>query len=254
MTTATPRFPLAGQAALYAEAAYEDPEGFKRMVGAEDDDLVFIDITDGKLDVQAYIHTCHQDQRVWVAVRGSETSKWDDWLANFSFRAVITGQRLGRVHRGFHYEAQAIGERVIDALRATSARYEVVLTGHSKGGSICTVLQHVYDIRATVHTFGEARSLGWRAAGLYNLSHPHHYRWVNTIDPVPKLLWWAYRHVGRLIYLDRQGQWNHGYVNFKDRVLTRLRNPFGGIPRHAMSRYRELVTTKPGGDEAYIDD
>lgn len=251
MNAIAPKFPLVGLAALYAEASYDDPKEFNACIKPEDGEAEFINATEGRLDVQAYIHTDHAARRVVVAVRGSEASKWDDWLANLSWRGVNPKPGLGKVHRGFLYEADAIATPVLAAI-AENPGYKVLLTGHSKGGSICTVLQHVYGIKAIVHTFGGARCLGWRAAGLFNLTHRDHFRWVNTIDPVPKVLWWHYRHGGSMIYLDRRGRWNYGFKRPWDRLLTRVRNPLGGIPRHSMSRYRELVTNPHGGNKAVI--
>ena len=217
-----------------------------------EDDVSYINITKDGLDVQAYVHHRHRVRQTIVAVRGSESNKWDDWVKNISFRSRPIRPRRGRAHRGFYAEAEALGYRLISGglLDHNDGKpYEIILTGHSKGGSICTVLKHIFKIRAVCHTFGECRSLNGRAARLFARDHREHYRWVNTVDPVPKLLWWCYRHVGHLIYLDRKGRWNYGYVRWWDRLVTRIRNPLGGIPRHSMSRYRALVTGAYLSDE-----
>ena len=250
MTKTTPLMPYAELAALYADAAYEDPATFQRMVGVEDgeDDCIFIDYKEDPLDVQAYIHTCHRKKLVIVAVRGTEPTKWEDWLHNLRFRGVHgPNPGLGKVHGGFLAEAKVLAKPVCAAAYKAPG-YTLLLTGHSKGGSLCTVLQHVWSLKAVCHTFGECRSLSRKAAGLYRHSHRDHTRWVDTVDAVPKLLWWRYRHIGRLVYLDRHGDWNYGYRKFWDRVLTRLRNPLGGITRHSMTGYRKHVTAKGKGN------
>jgi hypothetical protein len=224
--------------AAYAEAAYENKATFCAMVGAEPEDVEFIEYTIGDLDVQAYTHKRYEDETLIIAVRGSETAKWDDWLNNLRF----AGKRLpgGSVHRGFYGEASAIATNVARAVRECPG-WEVLATGHSKGGAIVTLLQHLYGLEATAHTFGEPRSLGARARGEFQHSGHSHVRWVNTTDPVPKLLWWRYRHAGLLVYLDRDGNWNRGYASPWDMLAVFLRNPFGGVPRHSMSAYRALI-------------
>ena len=235
-------FPYAERAATYARAAYEGIDGFRKMVGADEgDEVAYVNVEQGPLDVQAYTHTHHRTKTIWVAIRGTESSKWDDWLQNLRFRAALPhNPGLGGIHRGFLAEARAVAKPIAAAI-FRSPGYQVIMTGHSKGGSICTVLQHVWNITAICHTFGECRSLTRKAAGIYRHRARRHFRWVNTIDPVPRLLWWRYRHIGALIYFDRDGKRHIGFARAWDRLFARIRKPWGGVERHAMDGYLGLV-------------
>ena len=106
------------------------------------------------------------------------------------------------VHRGMRNGAKEI----YDALLPIMAKHpgDIIICGHSLGGGIATWLQIALKGAASaVHTFGSPRVLSYSSSKRFNLlMRDQHIRWVNGSDIVPRLLWWIYKHVGRMFFID----------------------------------------------------
>ena len=145
-----------------------------------------------------------------VSFRGTESR--GDWLSNINVPG--RSRNYGVAHRGFLGAFQAVEGRLRSALSQASAR-KLILTGHSLGGAIATVMAAEWQEflpPAMVVTFGQP-AVG---IGAFRMFYQQHYsgkffRFVNDDDIVPRVPP-GYEHVGRLLHFDRDGKLQHGQV------------------------------------------
>lgn len=148
-----------------------------------------------------------EDDHQLFAVHFPGTASWRDALTDAKIRKETSG--AGRVHRGFKAAARSVYS---DIVRALPPGCRVILSGHSLGGAVATLVADWlkgcgYEIQA-VYTFGSPRVANGPWQRCYNrLLSDRTFRIVNAGDPVPHVPWMlgTYRHVNSLVYLDRSG-------------------------------------------------
>ena len=190
-------------AAKYAQAAYSDFDSLRtnlrqRNLYQPGDPLY--NLTEESEDVEAYAHYSCDRQELWVFIRGTERLSHKDWVRDISLFPKKWQGYKG--HRGMRNGAKEI----YDALLPIMAKHpgDIIICGHSLGGGISTWLQIALKGAASaVHTFGSPRVLSYSSSKRFNsLMRDQHIRWVNGSDIVPRLLWWIYKHVGRMFFID----------------------------------------------------
>lgn len=143
------------------------------------------------------------DKTVVVAFRG--TAEPVDWLTD----ARIVGHRIadGRIHKGFFQVVDAIyKDAYAEAVKQGAETKSVWITGHSLGGAMALV----FGYRALTEnelapggiiTFGQPLAFSPTLAQfLLDKFNTKYVRFVNSFDPVPRLLP-NYRHAGSRIYM-----------------------------------------------------
>lgn len=136
-----------------------------------------------------------------LSFRGTEVDA-RDWATDLD-TGMIPWPEGGRVHRGFAAALELIWPEVATALATVAGR--LLYTGHSLGAALAT-LASTRRRPAALYTFGSPRvgdlAFGATLAGL------EHRRFVHCCDIVtrvpPEVL--DFRHVGALVYVDREGR------------------------------------------------
>ncbi len=143
-----------------------------------------------------------------VSFRGTESR--GDWLRNVN----VPGRTrdYGVVHRGFLGAFQAVESRLRSALAGIAGR-KLVLTGHSLGGALATVMAAEWQSfmpASLIVTYGQP-AVGSGAFRMFILQHytGNFFRFVNDDDIVPRVPP-GYEHVGRLLHFDAVGSLQSG--------------------------------------------
>jgi hypothetical protein len=143
-------------------------------------------------------------QAALVAFRGSESL--GDWIANLNI--VGTTQPYGRVHRGFLGAFQVVDAQLRSALTGLAGR-QILITGHSLGGALATIAAAEWQSQlpiAWVYTYGQpAVGKGAFPSFMAQNYAGKFVRFVNDDDIVARVPP-TYRHVGRLIRFDAEGE------------------------------------------------
>jgi hypothetical protein len=160
---------------------------------------------------------CVTDEALIITVQGSESKR--DWLNNI--KIVKTEFHGILAHKGFAWCAESILPDVLAAI-ARDPEKPVVLTGHSLGGAIATLLAvalRPHPVKLV--TFGQPRVSTTRELKL--ALYGEYIRVVNGSDVVPRSPWLGYSHAGTCVYLDNKGRKriDPGEIAmFADRALT----------------------------------
>ncbi len=123
---------------------------------------------------------------VYVVFRGTESP--DDWLANVDFVQVPQKNGWGNAEKGFSGVYVGCAADILGALNTAGNPGNVIVTGHSLGGSLATLC--AADIRATtganvtLYTFASPRSGDQAFAARFNTECPRTWRIANTEDIV----------------------------------------------------------------------
>ena len=140
-----------------------------------------------------------------VAFRGTESI--GNVLTDVKTALIRHGIFPGLVHLGFAHATDAVYPTVRVLLTALDRRLPILVTGHSLGGAMATLVAHRllvegFPVRA-VYTYGSPRPGDRSFRDAYRV---HNYRFVNNNDLVPHLpLRWCYHHVGHLKLLTPEG-------------------------------------------------
>ena len=161
------------------------------------------------------------------------TDETEEWVNNADIRKDDED-----LHQGFS-DALTIIWR--DILRNLDDDLPIYITGHSRGAALAVLatkdLYGFYDVRET-YTFGAPRAMGYKAASNYP---DQTYRVVNNNDivcRVPAPL--RFKHVGRLVYINRHGKihFNGGFFkDIWDRLAGRFSRRVDGVKDHNINEY-----------------
>jgi len=159
-----------------------------------------------------------------VAFRGTESI--GNALTDVETALVRHGIFPGLVHLGFAHAADTVYPTVRVLATALDRRLPILVTGHSLGGALASLVAHrlaseAFPVRA-VYTYGSPRPGDRNFRDAYRLPN---YRFVNDNDLVPHLpLRWCYRHVGLLKLLTRDGKLLEEYSDWKDKKRELIRH------------------------------
>jgi len=125
-------------------------------------------------------------------------------------KAALIRQAIfpGLVHLGFARAAETVYPTVCTLLTALGRRLPILVTGHSLGGAMATLVAHRlhvegFPVRA-VYSYGSPRPGNHDFRDAYRVPN---YRFVNDNDLVPHLpMKWCYHHVGSLKLLTPEGK------------------------------------------------
>lgn len=232
---------------LFAELsmiAYNDEDEARRacdIVGLPD--VSFYD-RDGS---QAY--RFRNDHDCIIACRGTEPNEWNDIKADVNAAAVLA-ETAGKVHRGFKREVDDLWPMLETALLSNDQ--PLYFCGHSLGGAMATIctgrcfLSHIDSNPDELFTYGSPRVGNNRYVNFVKLKH---FRYVNNNDVVTRVppILMGYRHCGREVYLNRNGDIRKlGHIG---RRRDRWKGFLGGLMRwkidhfsdHSIHRYIESI-------------
>jgi triacylglycerol lipase len=140
-----------------------------------------------------------------VAFRGS--ANIPNWISNIN--VLYTTRPYGRVHRGFFFALDEIRGRISDAVSGLG-KSRVLVTGHSLGGALAALYaaESAADQSPVwIYTFGQPRT-GFGTGYVISLTArfgKRLVRVVNNNDVVPQVPPLPFRHAGRLVQFDADG-------------------------------------------------
>ncbi|GAA0185544.1 hypothetical protein LIER_32832 [Lithospermum erythrorhizon] len=216
------------EGAMEAWAMLSTSLGHPSFIKSEFENICFLD--NPSSDTQVVLWRDSKRNRLVVAFRGTEQTKWKDLLTDLMLvPAGFNPEGIGgdskeevEVHGGFlsAYDSvrtrlillikQAIGYIVDDV--ESFPKWHVYVTGHSLGGALATLLAHELSsgelsksgaISVTMYNFGSPRVGNRKFAEVYNKKIKDSWRVVNHRDivpTVPRLM--GYCHVNQPMYLD----------------------------------------------------
>ncbi|MEM1143615.1 MAG: lipase family protein [Pseudomonadota bacterium] len=208
-------------------------------------------------EVQYFLECDELKRRHVVAVRG--TANLTNVFEDLEYLRV-DDERLGiAVHRGFHDDALAIYTDLKPHLRKD---YEIVLTGHSLGAAVSTLLMLYLDQDG----FSVARSVNFGQPKLTNSDGAKRFsrmpllRVVDHQDVVPTLptatlldsIGGLYAHFGdqitlldgpRYAFIESEQAWSASKLSFWKELGDE------SLSDHAVSRYEERIRAKRSGSE-----
>ena len=132
-----------------------------------------------------------------IVVRG--TTNINDWVANSNMDYVTTS--LGKIHEGFVLETNKLYVDIIELLDTLPRNAQLILTGHSLGGAIVTILAtilalHKANFTISVYTFASPRVGNRKFVNSYKAFNIKTCRFINKLDIVPMLpRGFGYEHV-----------------------------------------------------------
>lgn len=247
---------LLRQSLLFAELAkvsYSDPQDIADAVAAIGfDNYEYFD-RDG---AQAYVFETLHDSV--VVCRGTEPGEWNDVKADLNALAVVA-ETAGRVHRGFKREVDDLWPRLERALKDNDK--PLWFAGHSLGGAMATIcagrckLAEIPCNPEAVFSYGSPRVGNRRYINFVTLKH---YRWVNNNDIVTRVppTWLGYRHTGREMYLNANGDHRKytPWARFYDRwsgFFKSLRNwKIDHLSDHSMNLYIDYIQRAVAAEES----
>jgi pimeloyl-ACP methyl ester carboxylesterase len=153
-----------------------------------------------RLDAQGF-GAVDEARNVIIAFRGTQADQFQDLISDIR----IWPQKAkgpGRIHKGF-YEAVEVLRKQIDPWLPHD-RASLVITGHSLGGAMATVLAASFK-DAELVTFGSPRvGTAAFAAGLGQQKIRRYVDCLDLVTGVPPAFMF-FRHAGDMIYIDRRG-------------------------------------------------
>jgi predicted lipase len=130
-----------------------------------------------------------------IALRGTDgddtiSGSILDWLNNFLAVQIPFSYGLGNVHEGFYLAAESLkgemipkAEELYNQLANQYEAPEIILTGHSKGGAVATIMgamlseihDRKYKDKITLYTFGAPRAGDEKFADTYRILTNYRY-------------------------------------------------------------------------------
>ena len=167
-------------------------------------------ITNGKLQLLAFVASRPADDSVVVSFRGTVDGDIMNWIkdAGIVEKAPWSELKGVKVHGGFYSSWSALKGGVFAAIsRLLPPDGRVHLTGHSLGASMATLCAfELAKFNGTklghVITFGQPRTGNKAFASAYNAAVAEHYRLTHHKDPVPQFPWPAlgYHHTKHEVF------------------------------------------------------
>jgi predicted lipase len=138
----------------------------------------------------------HDDATI-ICFRGTDETV--DWWSNLNWNLVpLLHENDVKVHQGFLRDVMPLYERLLVAVMHEPG--PLIITGHSRGGALATIMAHLVVKPSILVTFG-CPVVGNEAFARGNSNTV--YRVCMENDPVPRLVVPHYKHVGIALRIGR---------------------------------------------------
>lgn len=188
-----------------------------------------------------------RDGTLFITIKGTDSFR--DMLTDVNVYLVKFEGTHYRAHSGFVDDYQLARETVLDAVAAASTR--VVVTGHSLGGAVATLLavairEHHPTLPLSVYTFGSPKVCCRPLAKHHNRIVATTYRFVNDRDLVPRVPAWGFTHVAGLVHLLQSGQRASAPRRWWAKLREWCTTQFTGIGEHYLIHYQDALEARLG--------
>lgn len=167
-------------------------------------------LNDKVTDLQAGITISEKRKKIYIVIRGSESKM--DWMYDLRVRKKDLGDDI-EVHNGFYKQLfdnsayDILSSKIKELVENDKYKdYEINITGHSLGSSICLILSYFLSFeiknKIVIVGFGGPRvgNKQWRKA-FDNRKNIDCYRVTNQRDIITVTPFYNYYHVGKQIRL-----------------------------------------------------
>ena len=193
--------------AVMSRDAYLEPKEFKKKYKK----AKFIE-ADG---TQCYVWPSPAPQgggksnQLVIVFRGTEPTSWEDIKTDLQFSRT-TSDAKGFVHYGFK---DALDD-VWDKLEKHFKDNFLFFAGHSLGSALATLASgRVNTEKCHLYTFGSPKCVDktWVDAMVFS---SHAYRFRNNNDIVTKVPFFGFKHFGKMMYFDADGNWKNHFTKW----------------------------------------
>jgi pimeloyl-ACP methyl ester carboxylesterase len=149
----------------------------------------------------------HSPDCLVVSYRGTDPTSIDDWRANMDSEPIDV-RGLGVMHRGLYEHFSRLEEYVVTKLNLRDIDIcQVVVVGHSMGGSMALMLAALYpELVDSCVTFGAPKVCGTNWASIINHGQVPVTRVENDNDLIPRLPFGGgFVSAGKLLFLNSSG-------------------------------------------------
>lgn len=187
-----------------------------------------------------------------VVCRGTQVTEWQDIVADIRFKLVPSSSGIGKVHKGFKASVDNVWDDLVKLFKKYPNR-RVYLTGHSLGAAMATLMaarcHRTEGIpNPILYTFGSPKVGNCTYVKFMDSLNIEHHRFVNNTDIVTRNPIFPYKHHGKLMYFDHDG--NLIDLNSWQTVKDRLKGFWLGLKKgklnlldnHFMVGYIENIT------------
>lgn len=186
-----------------------------------------------------------RDSTLFITIKG--TDNFEDVLTDLNIHlCTFEGQKY-HAHRGFVEDYELAKAKVLDAVHAASTR--VVVTGHSLGGAVATLLavsirEAFPTLPLSVYTFGSPKVCCKALAKHHNRIVSESFRFVNDRDLVPRVPAWGFTHVAGRIHLLDSGHRPSVARRWWSRLMEWCTVRYKGIGEHYLYNYGAAVEAR----------
>lgn len=177
-------------------------------------------ISDKDTDTQGCVLVDQVDKKLYIVFRGTASQK--DILIDIECiqKKTTIGGKECRIHNGFLKSYESVEPQINSILFGDYPGYDIVICGHSLGGALATICgaSLPVDNKISVVTFGSPRVGNNKLVKIFNLKVGQYYRFVHHSDIVPMVPKINYKHAGKEIRLDSDGD-EISYFNVWKRLL-----------------------------------
>lgn len=209
-----------------------------------------------KRNPRCILYTLKNDINVYIVIRGTDPSDFNNIYINFEYKLVNTPEFKCKIHKGFYNYFLNLKQKLEFQIKKYN-NSNIILTGHSMGGCIAILASYYFNTNCI--TFGTPPMCRRKFKLLYNENLKKNTKYCinfkNLYDPIPsicnsKTLFFAilniasyikykiYKHVelpGIYININKKNYNNHLMATYVDilkiikdnkRVLNNLRIPY----------------------------
>lgn len=188
---------------------------------------------------QAYVVSLKDE--VIIACRGTEL-ELEDLLTDL--RVTARDMPEGKLHDGFLgaasklslVMAQTVFVGMLSGGPVTNKKSRMTICGHSMGGAIAQLLAYLFsEYKPAVYCYGTPAIANEEFQEYYNMTFQRCYNYMNDSDPVPVLLSRKYHKLGKLYYIEDNGNVVHNpgfWWRFKRFIFDKCR-----LGEHGIAEY-----------------
>lgn len=186
-----------------------------------------------------------RDGTLFITIKGTDCFR--DVLTDVNVSMCTFENHYYHAHRGFVDDFTEIVDDVMHAVDTASTR--VVVTGHSLGGAVATLLavairEHHPTLPLSVFTFGSPKVCCSPLARHHNRIVATTYRFVNDRDLVPRVPAWGFTHVAGLVHLLQSGKRASAPRRWWAKLREWCTTRFTGIGEHYLIHYQDALEAR----------